>query len=221
MTPLLTASALAGLVGSPHCVGMCGGFAVAASRRPSEAVAWHLGRLSTYAVLGAIAGAAGRAIPGPAWVAGLVSTILIVLFALDLAGVVKIRGLRIPGIARLGARLAGRTGPAGRYAFGAATSLLPCGLAYAALALPLSTGSALQGALVMVAFGLGTVPFLAVASAGLQRLAARGIWHRRALAGLVLLFGLSAVFLRVGPTLAAQGDPPPPACHAVEGDPPP
>src|SRR5690606_7731256 len=53
MWPLVLGAGLAGLVGSPHCVGMCGGFATACATPTRHAVAWHAGRLVTYGVLGA------------------------------------------------------------------------------------------------------------------------------------------------------------------------
>ena len=67
-----------------------------------------------------------------------------------------------------------RDAPASRYLFGMANGLLPCGLVYAALALPVALGSAPLGALAMVLFGLGTVPALATLAAGLARAAPAG-----------------------------------------------
>ena len=61
MIGFLSAAFVAGLVGSPHCVGMCGGFAVLCGERVSDTLLWHLGRMTTYALLGALAGAFGRA----------------------------------------------------------------------------------------------------------------------------------------------------------------
>ena len=65
---------------------MCGCFAVACGGSARQSFFWHAGRLTTYMVLGALAGAFGGAIPGPGWVAGAISTALIVWFALVLAG---------------------------------------------------------------------------------------------------------------------------------------
>lgn len=82
---------LAGLAGSPHCVGMCGGFAVAAAGGPrgrASALAWSAGRLSTYAVLGALVGAFGGALPGPGWVGTAIAAAFLVYFAARLAGLV-------------------------------------------------------------------------------------------------------------------------------------
>jgi hypothetical protein len=67
---------------------------------------------------------------------------------------------------------------------------------YAALALPLALGTAIEGALAMLAFGLGTVPALATLSTVVQRVVRRGPWPRRILAALVLASGLWAVWAR-------------------------
>jgi sulfite exporter TauE/SafE len=206
--PTLGGALLAGLVGSPHCVGMCGGFAVAASARgKAGALAWSLGRLTTYATLGALAGAAGQALPGPTWVGTAVAAAFLVWFAAKLAGVGADVSLPIPGLAKAGRALAGRADLPGRFAFGAVNGLLPCGLVYAALAFPVASGSALYGALAMVAFGLGTTPALAFAATGLRRLTAHSLGARRALAAGVLVLGLGSLFLRV-PAPAAPEPPP-------------
>lgn len=188
---------LAGLVGSPHCVGMCGGFAVAAfGGGPSRGLAWTAGRLSTYAVLGVIAGAVGHALPGPGWVGTAVAAGFLVWFAAKLAGVDAARAPAIPGLARAAKALVGRTDLPSRLLFGGLTGLLPCGLVYAALSFPVASGSPLVGALTMVAFGLGTVPALTVAAAGLRRLTARSLTARRVLAAAVLVLGLGSLALR-------------------------
>ena len=69
MSAALFGALLAGLAGSPHCVLMCGPFAAACSRAGGGAgvLAWHLGRITSYAGLGALAGWLGAALPGPSW----------------------------------------------------------------------------------------------------------------------------------------------------------
>ncbi len=63
MIPLLTAALIAGLLGSMHCVGMCGGFAAGCSRARMGLPAWHTGRVLTYGLLGALAGAEATPVP--------------------------------------------------------------------------------------------------------------------------------------------------------------
>jgi hypothetical protein len=197
MLASLLAAFLAGLVGSPHCMGMCGGLAVACGGA-RRGLAWHGGRLTTYAVLGAFAGAFGLVLPGPSWVASAVSAALLIWFAAALAGLVREPTLRIPGIARLTARAAADDGPGGRIALGLATGLLPCGLLYAALAVPVASGDPLTGALSMVAFGVGTAPALIALTLGARRLVLRSLNARRVLAAGVLVLGLWSLGMRQG-----------------------
>jgi sulfite exporter TauE/SafE len=195
---LLLGALAAGFVGSPHCVAMCGGFAASCAQRPSGAVAWHAGRLSTYAILGAIAALAGRALPGPAWVPAAVSSLLLVWFAGALAGLLPEPRLAVPGLGGAMQRLLTSDAPGSRFLFGMANGLLPCGLVYAALALPVTLRSAPLGALAMVVFGLGTVPALATLAVGVADALRRGLWPRRALAAGMLVVGLWAIAMRAG-----------------------
>ncbi len=198
MTPLLLGALVAGVIGSPHCVAMCGGFAAACARTPGGAIAWHLGRLTTYAGLGALAALFGRALPGPPWVSAAVSAALLVWFAGALAGLLPEPRFALPGVSAAMNRLIATDAPGSRYLFGLANGLLPCGLVYAALALPVALGSAPLGALAMVLFGLGTVPALATLAAGLARLLRRGLWPRRLLAAGMLIVGLWSIAMRAG-----------------------
>jgi sulfite exporter TauE/SafE len=182
---------------------MCGSFALACGGG-SRGVAWHAGRLTTYAALGAVAGAVGGALPGPGWVAAAVSTGLLVWFAAALAGLVPEPTVRIPGVSSLAGRAARSKGAAPGYLLGLATGLLPCGLVYAALSIPVASGSALVGSLSMVAFGLGTVPALAALTAGARRWMMRDLRARRILAAGVLLFGLASVAMRQSGPMAGH-----------------
>jgi uncharacterized protein len=222
----IVAAALAGLLATPHCAGMCGGFAMACAR-PSVSRAraslpvltpglwgWHAGRLTTYAALGMIAGAFGRVLPGPSWVPAVLSAVLLVWFAAALAGLVGAPARSVPGLARLGALLAGRTHLAGRWLFGAVTGLLPCGMVYAALGIAVAAAHPLHGGLAMLAFGAATVPGLTVLGAGVRRIAAQGLWARRALAAVVLVVGLWAVAARGFAPHSTHTETGPAAAHA-------
>ncbi len=188
MTELLAGAFMAG-AGTPHCVGMCGGFASVCSRDWRGALAWHAGRLTTYAMLGAAAAAAGRLLPGPGWLPIAISAVLMIWFGAVLAGVAPYLP-PVPGMARMGARLLSRSDIPSRYVFGVTTGLLPCGLVYAALGFAIAARSPLMGALTMVAFGLATVPGLAFLTGVVQEIARRGKWHRRTVAVVILLVGL-------------------------------
>jgi len=196
MLSALTASFLAGLVGSPHCVGMCGPFALACTGRGTHTAAWHLGKATSYAVLGALAGSFGAALPGPAWLGPTVSAGLVIWFAASLAGLVPEPTVRIPGLTRVASAAARNGDLASRFVFGLVNGLLPCGLVYAALGLAVAAGSPWLGALSMTAFGLGTVPALAALGLGARRLVSEKPWARKALAGAVLLAGLWMVARR-------------------------
>jgi sulfite exporter TauE/SafE len=163
---------VAGLVTSLHCAGMCGPLACAlmpvrGDRADAHTVStvYHLARLTSYVVLGALAGGLGAepltwfsksALRWLPWV--------LVLFFVALA----LRWDRyLPRLAattrvtwRLQAWLRSRSRTEAAAAMGFATPLLPCGPLYFLVALALLSGSALRGVEFMLAFGLGTVPLL-------------------------------------------------------------
>lgn len=200
MTGVLIGALLAGLAGTPHCLAMCGGFASSCSRPRGGLAAWHAGRLTTYAILGAAAAGVGAALPGPPVVTAVVALMLLAWFALSLAGVVREPHLAVPGLARISARIARHEGLGWRYAFGLATGLLPCGLVYSALSVPVALGRPLAGALAMLAFGAGTIPALSALAVGFRRVLPRSLAARRAVAALVFVAGAWAVGARYGLT---------------------
>lgn len=187
---------------------MCGGFSVAASDSP---VAYHLGRLGTYVVLGALAGAFGAAIPGPPWVTQVVAAVLLVVFSLRLAGLIRVPHLPSGKLVQWGRRFVGTKGWPSRLALGATTALLPCGLVWAAMGLAVGGGGVGDGALVMAAFWVGTVPLLAAFSLGIHRMGTQGPKVRMGLAAVVLIAGLGSIAQRSPAPDAEPGDPP--ACH--------
>lgn len=181
----LLAAATMGLLGSGHCVAMCGGISCALSaglpesvrRSPSRmlpfVIAYNFGRMTSYMAAGIVFGmlgaGAGVVLP-PVWAHGLgiaISITFIIALGLYLGG--WWRGLA--AFERLGSKLWRHLEPLGRrflpvsrrrraFAIGLLWGWLPCGLVYAALALALASGGPLQGALTMLAFGLGTLPAL-------------------------------------------------------------
>jgi uncharacterized protein len=193
LIPLAGSVVVASLIGSPHCAGMCGGFVCFYSaqdgpRRILPHAAYHLGRLTSYASLGALAGAIGIGLDrmgaaagvqrGAAIVAGFA---LLVWGGLSLARAGGVRVVLPAGLQRLGVpivaamRVVHAQPPAVRaLVLGLVTTLLPCGWLYLYVATAAGTGSPLAGAVVMAAFWLGTVPVLA----GL------GIFAQRAIAPL-------------------------------------
>jgi sulfite exporter TauE/SafE len=227
-----------GFLGSAHCVGMCGGIAGALSmavpadcRRPlalaRRQALYSLGRVLSYALAGMLAGGFGFALaaalgPQGGLVLRGVAAGLLVLLGAYLAG--WSNGL--VALERLGARLWRRIGPCavrlrpGHSALGALVvgmlwGWLPCGLVYSALALAAASGGAGHGALLMVGFGLGTLP--AVLTSGLlaHRVAvlSRASASRRAAGVLLLLFGLWTFAAGSAPLLGGAAQP----CHPAAG----
>lgn len=219
---VLGALFLAGLLGSlSHCVGMCGPFVLAQvgarlERVPAAgmrewhrlagaaAAPYHLGRATSYAALGGLAGGLTGGLATLPALRHLAASLLALAAAMFLLGALRQVGLW-PGLGVGGAAPApgwvGRVlgplfaAPVGwrGYALGLGLGFLPCGLLYGALAAAAATGSALAGAMGMAAFALGTVPAL-VAAGMLGHLAARRF---RALAGVVApgLMIVNAAFL--------------------------
>lgn len=178
---LPTALLLAGLAGSlVHCVGMCSPFVLGQVVADSEhargrygewqrlagaaLLPYHLGRLTTYTALGAVAGAATAlfaATTGFAWLSAallVLGALLMILQAIGLALGAASPLSRL--VTRLAMPLSASRHPAGRYALGLVLGLLPCGLLYGALAAAAGTSGARDGAIAMLAFGMGTLPAL-------------------------------------------------------------
>lgn len=215
----LIAAFMAGLLGGLHCIAMCGGYVTVLAGRPAagpveivhastllvRSLLPNLARIVTYAVLGAIAGGVGAAVLGASW-AGLqrglyvVANLLLLLLAFAIAtgrspfAVFERAGLvlyrRLLPLARRGP---GEAGPP-RWALGFLWGLTPCGLVYGVLPVALLSGSAVDGALVMLAFGIGTLPNLLAAGVVAGRLRER----LRAPAWRYLAAGVVAAFAAVG-----------------------
>lgn len=185
---------VASLLGSAHCAAMCGPFVAFYSGAAAEPggrsrggahVAYNLGRLASYAALGAAAGSLGAGIDragrmaGVGRLAALVSGLLMV--AWGVATILALRGVRLPWLhapQMLQRHISGvlsrvrAQGPILRgAAMGLLTGLLPCGWLYAFVAAAGGTGDALRGATVMALFWAGTLPVMASLGLGLQRLA--------------------------------------------------
>lgn len=200
---------LVGLLGGTHCVGMCGGIVGALSMgapgRWSMHLAYNAGRILSYTAAGAAAGALGAAsmsLEGqmPVRLAlYLLANLMLVALGLYLLGVTR----ALAFTERAGQHLWRRLQPLTRRFLPARTvaqalplgllwGWLPCGLVYSALASSLTAGSASRGALLMLLFGLGTLPNLLLAGilfARLNEFVRRPVV--RTLSGLLVLgFGL-------------------------------
>ena len=198
-----TAATLAGLAGSGHCLAMCGGMAGAVGvragrnasrvRRIYDAGLYHVGRLGGYALAGMLTGLIGSSTHLLQHGSLLMKTmraasgILIVLVALRIA----LRWDLLGGLERLGAHFwrwlrplamkqASQSTPASALALGFLWGWLPCGLVYSMLLFAAMSQSALLGANILFAYGVGTLPAMlgaTIFSGQLQQLFRRPAWR--------------------------------------------
>jgi len=176
MINTLMTSFLIGILGSMHCAGMCGGLVTTLSMgRPrlwvTGLLAYQFGRVSTYTLLGIIAGIIGSVISGITWFSqaqfylSILAGIMMITFGLHIAGWmpdpftrVISRFYKFTGLGQWVATARTSSNPASWYFVGALNGLLPCGLVYAALSLNLAVGDPVRSSIGMFLFGLGTVP---------------------------------------------------------------
>jgi len=175
----LSAAFVGGLAGGLHCAGMCGGIVRVLCAAPGSGVtpqwrhllAYNGGRIFSYVVAGALAGALGeaglltRAAPMLQPLMFLLASLMLVALGLYLTGLA-------PVVARIESagtwlwklvqpwtgRMLPVTSVARAAGLGALWGWLPCGMVYAVLLTALALGSWWQGAALMLAFGFGTLP---------------------------------------------------------------
>lgn len=193
MTVLLSTVFIASLLGSLHCVGMCGPFAMLASSNPNRAaktaaiiptVAYSVGRLITYSILGLVFGTLGLAInQGSAFNRWQQSATYLAGALMIIVGVIALSryfGLQI--------KLPSMVGPLQKLlqslfqktlqmnplpraiVIGMLTSLMPCGWLYTFGITAAGTGSPLYGMLLMMVFWAGTVPIMTALMLGVSRI---------------------------------------------------
>ena len=199
-----------GLLGSGHCIGMCGGFVLGlgahqqGSRNLMRQLLYGLGRVSVYVLLGAFVGFGSEYVgqsgvglfavqAGLAIVAG-VFLIAEGLFSTGLVPRPFAKNTVCPGVNAF-ASLLHAPHWSSVFAAGLLNGLLPCGLVYAYLALAASTGFFLASAGVMALFGLGTLPALILL--GTLGSFVGPVWRQRILriaACCMILTGLIAVY---------------------------
>lgn len=198
---LIVSALLTGLVGSVHCVAMCGGIIgalgfggtqsrrivkihVAATNEAPKAnilfpLSYHTGRIASYSIAGAIAGFVGAGVVDAAALAHItgVGAVIAGAFMIALGLYLASWWHGLAALERIGTRLwrgiepyARRLLPPRNYkqaiALGMMWGWLPCGMVYTALVAAFASGDPLRGALVMLAFGLGTLPLLLGLSIG-------------------------------------------------------
>jgi len=216
----VTAAFLLSLLGGLHCAGMCGGFIGALQiNRPRAvsptrlALGYHTGRITSYILAGALVGVLGGrlfaadVLPLQVIMLVLGSAMLLAIGATLFGSGAWMKRIEPAGtwVWRWIAPIARRVYPprSGRQALvaGLAWGWIPCGMVYAALPLALVAGGAWQGALVMLAFGLGTLPNLALIDAVAVKIGASGAgtvsasraWLRPLAGAVIVLFGISGL----------------------------
>jgi len=175
---------IAGVLGSSHCIGMCGPFAVAIGGGSTSwgnnfvrQMLYSAGRIFTYAVFGAVAGYAGsRLAANVSWlqnIAALLAVfagVLLIYQGAVSAGLIRNTWLTSAAPSCLASSFFGPLmrgkGWMGIFLAGLFTGMLPCGLVYGFVALAGSSGNLFAGAAIMTAFGAGTVPVMVGTGAG-------------------------------------------------------
>lgn len=224
---MLLAAFMAGLLGGAHCAAMCGGIvsltcgnpAQGARRRWTFQLAYNGGRIASYVVAGALAGALGQA--GVALRGGALAQHLLLFFmgatllvlALNVAGVRPVSR----GIEAAGAVLWRRVQPFSRHflpvrspwhalGLGALWGWLPCGMVYAVLLIALASGAAGEGAMLLAAFGLGTLPNLLLMGTVMAHVRRWLQWNgvRYAASGLIAVVGVYGMLHVLQPAAMRQ-----------------
>ncbi len=219
MTPeaALLAGLLAGLFGSTHCLGMCGGIAgmlhaQLPGERPWLATGFHLGRIASYLAIGLVATGIGML---PATLmpeqAPLVMRLLLGSLLVAMAFYIALPGRFRDRAGELAAPLTRRLTPLfarflpvksldNALGLGLLWGLLPCGLLYSVVAAAVLLADPMATTAMIVAFGIGTVPLLL--GTGLAALKFRSAINRRGLRLLAAtLVALSGLLVALGPWL--------------------
>jgi sulfite exporter TauE/SafE len=199
---------LASVLGSLHCLGMCGAFVAVLRPTPLGLACYHLGRLSGYLTLGGLAGLAGGELlnRNRPLLAGLAAIWL--AGSLMLLGIKVWRGqnfhLRLPApLERLAQRLIGHglraPGLLSGFVSGLSSVLLPCGWLYLFIVGATATQSFWLGAAFLCAFWLGTLPALSLAPVILGRLLGPlPALGRQLSASLLIGAGLLTIYAKFG-----------------------
>jgi len=217
----LFAAFMVGLLGSAHCIGMCGGVVGALTMGLPESIrhsywrlfpylfTYNLGRIISYTVAGILVGYLGakfaETLPmdNPRKIAMWVSGIFMILLGLYLGGWWKFLVI----FEKWGGHIWKRIEPFGRklmpvknvghaFLMGLLWGWLPCGLVYGVLAFALTSGSATNGGLLMLAFGLGTLPMLFAVGIAVNWLIefTRHPRVQQTAGAIVIVFGLFTIF---------------------------
>ncbi|KJF80918.1 sulfite exporter TauE/SafE family protein [Photobacterium angustum] len=216
------AAFLIGLMGAGHCIGMCGGVAAAItigmpentknSKRWIYLLNYNLGRLVAYTVAGAIIGAMLASVASingsnsPLIFMRFLAAIMMIILALYIGqwwfGLNKLERIGQVAwryISPLATSFLPLKSPIKALPFGFFWGWLPCGLVYSTLTWAAVSGSALNGAIVMLAFGLGTLPaMLAVGGFATQlKIWLKNLYFKRISALLLMAYGIQTGYIAI------------------------
>ena len=230
--PALVTAFFVGLLGSGHCFGMCGGIAAglgsvpggskADPERPSamSAVLFNTGRVLGYALLGLISAwllsRVGNTLNVPRWSMALrlVTAIMIFLIGLqyltnwNVLGFIERAGARVWKLVfPLAVRASLLPGGSGRLLLGLCWGFLPCGLVYSVVLTASAAGTPMSGALVMFAFGLGTLPSMLGVSLAAPALSAllTDRWAKQLMGAALILLAVLSLSLMYFKMQSKQG----------------
>ncbi|MDX1472126.1 MAG: sulfite exporter TauE/SafE family protein [Flavobacteriaceae bacterium] len=171
---MITSALLFGILGSFHCIGMCGPIAFMLpldhsnpKKKGLQVALYHLGRITTYSLIGLLFGLIGKSLSLFGWQQQLsiaigVSMLLIVIFPRIFSGSIfkqPVFGF-VSYLKSSWANLIKQKSFSSFWTMGFLNGFLPCGLVYVAVFAAVALGNSLQGSLYMLLFGLGTVPLM-------------------------------------------------------------
>lgn len=208
----------ASLLGSGHCVAMCGGIAVTQSDSKSRLIQYHLGRLAGYSALGALAGWLGQAVFQSVWM-NRISWVAASFLAASFVwmGIQSWKGevthvsiLPNPVLQALFRRAKGRA-----LGVGILTALLPCGWLHGFVLSSIATQDAFLGALTLAFFWMGTLPALASAPWMIRKIfKPLALRAPRVTAVLLIAAGVFSLGIRLSPHPEGRAQAPSsPHCH--------
>lgn len=203
---------MSGILGSGHCVGMCGalvsGFFIKASQGgigPMPYIAYHGARIGVYTLVGTIAALAGVALVSTGLLGKLqgllqiVAGLLVILLGLETMGLMRTRlavGFAPVRWLRQGFAHAAKAGTVGGAALGGMVNgMMPCALTLAMAVKATTAPSPLDGGLLMLTFGLGTLPAMLFVTLVFGRLGGKVRGHLlKAAAAVVIAMGVSTLY---------------------------
>ncbi|HGF7475918.1 TPA: sulfite exporter TauE/SafE family protein [Vibrio mimicus] len=214
MSPDYLGAWIVGLLGAGHCLGMCGGISTLLTLNqpkssPVLLLYYNLGRLLSYALIGGIVGGITSSITGLidlhsalVWLRIIAAMLMIVLglyigrWWFGLLRLEKIGQKLWPLISPLGKSLLPLKKQWHALPFGLIWGWLPCGLVYSMLTWSAVAGGFSQGALIMLAFGLGTLPAMLVSGWGANKLIhwQNSIFFRQCAALLLIAYGVYTAY---------------------------